>query len=151
MDYMSWGDRDGLNGTSVATGSTQWISNASTGGYVGIDNFLIGGAITITGTVSIDLLTDDGVSAGMYAMMKNGIINNNPVSTSIVHISFGESTATRGTVGGLIVDVPGPITGDVKLASDPQLNTGVGTLGNFFISAFHLNIYNGSFVDIWAH
>ena len=143
MDYMSWGDRDGLNGTSVATGSTQWISNASTGGYVGIDNFLIGGAITITGTVSIDLLTDDGVSAGMYAMMKNGIINNTPVSTSIVHISFPTTD--------FHVNVAGPITGDMMLGSNAQLTTGTGMLGNFYISQFNLRLYQNSWVDIWAH
>jgi hypothetical protein len=66
MDYMSWGDPDGLPGGTGSTNSPsagfKWISTANTAGYVGLNNFQLGNntsaAVTITGAVSIDVLTD---------------------------------------------------------------------------------------------
>jgi hypothetical protein len=66
MDYMSWGDPDGLPGGTTsyngASAGFKWISSGNTAGYVGLNNFQLGNAtsaaVTITGQVSIDVLSD---------------------------------------------------------------------------------------------
>jgi len=66
MTYMSWGDPDGLPGGTTSNETPpsgfKWISTANTAGYVGLNNFQLGNttspAVTITGSVSIDVLTD---------------------------------------------------------------------------------------------
>jgi len=65
MDYMSWGDPDGLPGgygsNETPPAGFLWVST-STAGYVGLNNFQLGNntspAVTITGQVSIDVLSD---------------------------------------------------------------------------------------------
>lgn len=66
MDYMSWGDGDGVAGAIGAPNSGAipgfaWVST-TTAGYVGLNNFQLGNltspAVTITGQVSIDILSD---------------------------------------------------------------------------------------------
>jgi hypothetical protein len=65
MDYMSWGDPDGLAGgygsNETPPPGFKWV-NTSTAGYVGLNNFQLGNdtspAVTIVGSVSIDVLTD---------------------------------------------------------------------------------------------
>jgi len=65
MDYMSWGDPDGLPGgygsNETPPPGFKWV-NTTTAGYVGLNNFQLGNntspAVTITGQVSIDVLSD---------------------------------------------------------------------------------------------
>jgi len=135
MDYISWGDTDGLPGgnAGVAGGVGYWMApgTSSTAGYVGLDSLKIGGPITITGTVAIDVVTS---SVGVYAA--HG-------TTTVCHISFPNL---------FNVNVAGPITADVKLDATAALNgAGAGTLGDIYISGFNLDILGGSWVDIWAH
>jgi len=75
MDYMSWGDGDG----TPAYGSNEtpppgflWVSSGVSAGYVGLNNFQLGNdtspAVTITGQVSIDVLSDAS-ALGTYAAL----------------------------------------------------------------------------------
>ncbi len=131
MSYMSWGDTDGA-GTNVGAGGVPWFVN-TTAGYVGLANLVVGGPISITGTVRIDV---GSVTTGVYAAAAHG-----PVS--VVHISFADNFS---------FNVTGPITADVKLDSAYALNSAnAGTLGDIYISSFGVSIANGSWVDIWAH
>ncbi|MGI6395618.1 MAG: hypothetical protein ACOX3E_00045 [Desulfomonilia bacterium] len=46
----------------------------------------------------------------------------------------------------------GPITANVKLDGTAALGgANAGTLGDIYIAGFGLDIYAGSWVDIWAH
>ena len=49
LDYVSWGDTDGLTGGNpgVAGGVGYWIGATNAAGYVGLDNLRIGGPITV--------------------------------------------------------------------------------------------------------
>jgi len=79
IPYMSWGDGDGLQSSSTtATGAIagfKWISTNNTAGYIGLNNFQMGNAteaaVTVTGAVAIDVLTDKGtgVYSGLSALM----------------------------------------------------------------------------------
>jgi hypothetical protein len=131
MDYMSWGDTDGKN--NVGIGVCMWMVDAAAG-YIGLDNLAVGGPITITGTVRIDVNTS---TIGIYAHGAPGT----PIS--VVHIGFSDN---------FTVYVTGPITADVKLDGVAALNSAnAKTLGDIYLSGFSLNIVNGSWVDIWAH
>jgi hypothetical protein len=73
MNYMSWGDTDGLVGGNIYTnttnsgGGTTWIgSSGVAAGYVGLSSFLINGPIAINGQVQIDVTN---VSSGVYAQL----------------------------------------------------------------------------------
>jgi len=78
MDYMSWGDPDGIGvGSSYGSNETpppgfKWVSSGNTAGYVGLNNFQLGNntspAVTIVGAVSIDVLTDASPN-GVYASL----------------------------------------------------------------------------------
>jgi len=59
MSYMSWGDTDGLplGNPGNAGGVGYWIGAAGSAGYVGLQNLVVGGPITITGTVAIDVVS----------------------------------------------------------------------------------------------
>ncbi len=142
LDYVSWGDTDGLPGGNpgVAGGVGYWIGATNTAGYVGLDNLRIGGPILLAGTVAIDVVYDDtgvyGGGAGMAPFKDHG-------PTTIVHISFPTN---------FNINVTGPIEADVKLDSAFALDSAnAGTLGDIYISAFGLDIAAGSWVDIWAH
>jgi hypothetical protein len=81
MDYISWGDRDGLPGGTGAPNNHppagfKWISSGNTAGYVGLNNFTIGdnshAAITVTGAVSIDVVTtsiDSSAYVYLYSLL----------------------------------------------------------------------------------
>jgi hypothetical protein len=141
MTYLSWGDSDGLAGGNTGTGGVTWISTAAnSSGYIGLANLSVGGPITVSGTVAIDVVTS---AAGAYAHGAPG------TPTTICHISFP---------GGFNVNVTGPITAQVKLDNVAALTSGnAGTLGDIYISGFNLSIINNvdngapSWVDIWAH
>ena len=46
----------------------------------------------------------------------------------------------------------GPITAEVRLDRVAALDSiNAGVLGDIYISSFGLDIYGGSWVDIWAH
>jgi len=78
MAYMSWGDADGLGSTNSTTSTNtpstgfRWISTGNTAGYVGMNNFQLGNAtspaITVTGSVAIDVVTDAS-GASTYAAL----------------------------------------------------------------------------------
>lgn len=129
MTYMSWGDTDGA-GTNVGAGGVPWFVNSGAG-YIGLQNLIVGGPISITGTVRIDIGT---VTTGVYAAHE---------PTTVVHISFADNFS---------FNVTGPITANVRLDSAAALNSaGAHTLGDIYISSFGVSIANGSWVDIWAH
>jgi len=129
MSYMSWGDSDGA-GTNMGAGGVPWFVN-STGGYVGLQDLVIGGPISIDGSMRIDVGT---VGTGVYAA--HGAV-------TVVHISFNDN---------FTVAVTGPITANVRLGSAADLNSGTfGTLGDIYISGITMQIANGSWVDISAH
>ena len=127
LNYISWGDADGLVGGNVAI--VPWMVDAGPG-YVGLQNLHVG-VISITGTVAIDVTS---TAAGVYAA-------HGPVT--VVHIAFSDS---------FNFTVYGPITANVNLCDNADLATGnVGTLGDIYISGLSVSIYDGSWVDIWAH
>ena len=137
MSYISWGDTDGCINTGI--GSQIWMApSASSAGYVGLANLVVGGPISITGTVRIDVTT---TAAGIYAHGTPGAPGYQP--TSVVHIGFSDN---------FNVNVAGPITADVKLDAAAALDSAnAKTLGDIYITGFDLDIINGSWVDIWAH
>jgi len=136
MTYMSWGDTDGA-GNNVSAGGVSWYENSTTG-YIGLDNLVVGGPISITGTVRIDIGT---ATTGVYAAA--AAAHGSTTQTTVVHISFADNFS---------FNVTGPITANVMLDSAADLNSaGAHTLGNIYISSFGVSIANGSWVDIWAH
>lgn len=138
MSYISWGDADGVGNAGI--GTQIWMSPlATSAGYVGLANLVVGGPITITGTVRIDVNTS---YAGVYA---HGIVGTDAgaAPVSVVHIGFSDN---------FNINVAGPITADVKLDGTAALSSAnAGTLGNIYMTGFNLDIINGSWVDIWAH
>jgi hypothetical protein len=80
MDYMSWGDTDGL-----PEGNGIWMNTAdNAAGYVGIDNFVMGNAftpaITINGSVAIDVVTSAG---GTYSYLNSLLTALSPAAPYI--------------------------------------------------------------------
>jgi len=143
MTYMSWGDTDGLPGGNPgnAGGVGNWIAPSTNAGYIGLQNLVVGGPISITGTVAIDVVS---LTAGQGVYAGQGIA---PIlgqgACTVVHISFPTN---------FTINVTGPITANVRLDSVAALNSAnAGTLGDIYLSAFNLQIASGSWVDIWAH
>ncbi len=138
MSYMSWGDTDGVGNAGI--GVQIWMSPlATSAGFIGLENLVVGGPITITGTVRIDVNTS---YAGIYA---HGTVGTTPGAApiSVVHIGFSDN---------FNINVAGPITANVKLDGLAALNSAnAKTLGDIYITGFNLDIINGSWVDIWAH
>jgi len=147
IGYVSWGDTDGVVNGGI--GAMPWMAAASAG-YVGLANLQIGGPITVSGQLAIDVNT---ALAGIYS---HGIVGTDAgaAPVSVVHIQFGSSVYSDPTLGAadlFSVDV-GPITAEVKLDGVKALDGAyAGTLGDIYISGFGLDIYGGSWVDIWAH
>jgi len=147
IGYVSWGDTDGVTNTGM--GAMPWMAAASAG-YVGLANLQIGGPITVAGQLAIDVNT---AYAGIYS---HGIVGTDAgaAPVSVVHIQFGSSVYSDPTLGAddLFSVLVGPITAEVKLDRVAALSTiNAGTLGDIYISGFGLDIYGGSWVDIWAH
>ena len=128
MTYMSWGDTDGAV-SNVGSGGVPWFVN-STAGYIGLDNLVVGGPISISGSVRIDVGT---VNTGVYAA-------HGP--TTVVHMVFGDN---------FTFNVTGPITANVRLGPNASLQIGAHELGNIYISSLNVAVADGSWVDIWAH
>ena len=147
IGYVSWGDTDGVVNGGI--GAMPWMAAASAG-YVGLANLQIGGPITVVGQLAIDVNT---AYAGIYS---HGIVGTDvgAAPVSVVHIQFGSSVYSNPAGGDtdLFSVAVGPITGVVKLDRVAALSTiNAGTLGDIYISGFGLDIYGGSWVDIWAH
>jgi len=141
IDYVSWGDTDGVTNTGM--GAMPWMAAASAG-YVGLANLQIGGPITVAGQLAIDVNT---AYAGIYS-------HGGAAPVSVVHIQFGSSVYSDPTAGAadLFQVRVGPITAEVKLDRVAALDSAnAGVLGDIYISSFGLDIYGGSWVDIWAH
>jgi len=144
LGYVSWGDTDGLpaGNPGVSGGIGYWIAAGQSAGYVGLDNLVVGGPITVAGTVAIDVVSLADETGGVYA----GTNMLDLLATSactVVHISFPTN---------FNVDVTGPITGEVKLDSTAALSSAnAGTLGDIYLTGFGLEIVEDSWVDIWAH
>lgn len=140
LGYVSWGDTDGLAGGNVAT--LPWMHPlGNSAGYVGLENLKIGGPIIISGSVGIDVAT---TALGIYS--------HNTTPTSVVHIGFDGNPLDTVDNTKFRVLVTGPITANVKLDAVAGLNgAGAKTLGDIYVSGFGLDIYAGSWVDIWAH
>ena len=146
IGYVSWGDTDGVVNGGIGA---PWMAAASAG-YVGLANLQIGGPITVAGQLAIDVNT---AYAGIYS---HGIVGTDAgaAPVSVVHIQFGSSVYSVPTLGAadLFQVRVGPITAEVKLDRVAALSTiNAGTLGDIYISSFGLDIYGGSWVDIWAH
>ncbi|HPX51565.1 MAG TPA: hypothetical protein PLR49_14140, partial [Deltaproteobacteria bacterium] len=91
--------------------------------------------------------------AGIYS---HGIVGTDAgaAPASVVHIQFGSDVYSDPTLGAadLFSVLVGPITANVKLDGVASLDSAdAGTLGDIYISGFGLDIYGGSWVDIWAH
>ncbi|HQQ16143.1 MAG TPA: hypothetical protein PK764_11470 [Deltaproteobacteria bacterium] len=147
IGYVSWGDTDGVTNTGM--GAMPWMAAASAG-YVGLANLEIGGPITVSGQLAIDVNT---AYAGIYS---HGIVGTDAgaAPVSVVHIQFGSDVYSDPTLGAadLFSVLVGPITAEVKLDGVAALDgANAGTLGDIYISGFGLDIYGGSWVDIWAH
>jgi len=147
IGYVSWGDTDGVVNGGI--GAMPWMAAASAG-YVGLANLQIGGPITVAGQLAIDVNT---AYAGIYS---HGIVGTDAgaAPVSVVHIQFGSDVYSVPTLGAadLFQVRVGPITAEVKLDRVAALSTiNAGTLGDIYISSFGLDIYGGSWVDIWAH
>ncbi len=134
MDYISWGDSDGLPAGNTGTGGCVWMAGGgnSGAGYIGLSNIRTVW-VYVAGTVAIDVNT---TTAGIYAAAHDG----DP--TTVVHLSFPARFYL--TVSQFIADV--------KLGSVPSLaNTNAGTLGTVYLRTLQAHIREGSWVDIWAH
>ena len=147
IGYVSWGDTDGVVNGGI--GAMPWMAAASAG-YVGLANLEIGGPITVVGQLAIDVNT---AYAGIYS---HGIVGTDAgaAPVSVVHIQFGSDVYSAPTLGAadLFSVLVGPITAEVKLDGVAALDgANAGTLGDIYISGFGLDIYGGSWVDIWAH
>ena len=147
IGYVSWGDTDGVVNGGI--GAMPWMAAASAG-YVGLANLQIGGPITVVGQLAIDVNT---ALAGIYS---HGIVGTDAgaAPVSVVHIQFGSDVYSDPTLGAadLFSVLVGPITAEVKLDGGAALDgDNAGTLGDIYISRFGLDIYGGSWVDIWAH
>ncbi len=148
IGYVSWGDTDGVTNTGMGM---PWIwMAAASAGYVGLADLEIGGPITVSGQLAIDVTTS---YAGIYS---HGIVGTDPgaAPTSVVHIQFGSDVYSDPTLGAadLFSVLVGPITAEVKLDRVAALDSvNAGVLGDIYISGFGLDIYGGSWVDIWAH
>lgn len=147
IDYVSWGDTDGVVNGGI--GAMPWMAAASAG-YVGLANLEIGGPITVVGQLAIDVNT---AYAGIYS---HGIVGTDAgaAPVSVVHIQFGSDVYSDPTLGAadLFSVLVGPITAEVKLDRVADLDSiNAGVLGDIYISGFGLDIYGGSWVDIWAH
>jgi len=211
MDYMSWGDHDGvINGTGSLNNPTanfKWIGTVNSAGYVGLNNFKMGNdtspAITITGAVAIDVLSQgttatNSVYASLptimdefktymkahglnptseaqvaYALHSAGMDPASGVAGIPINTILSEINSLTGVAGTpaaySMVHISFPVDfdmtvnsmwADVQLASTFNLGgtvsgggaaSGVGELGDIYISGMHLNIKTGSWVDIWAH
>jgi len=128
MGRLAWGDTDGA-GSNVGAGGVPWFVN-STAGYVGLQLINVGGPISISGSVRIDVGT---VNTGVYAA-------HGP--TTVVHMVFGDN---------FTFNVTGPITANVRLGPNASLQIGAHELGNIYISSLNVAVADGSWVDIWAH
>jgi hypothetical protein len=70
LPYMSWGDKDGIEGAYYQASSdpNYWVNSGSTPGFIGLRNFVLGDAnspaVTINGSVAIDILTS---AHGIYS------------------------------------------------------------------------------------
>jgi len=187
MDYISWGDKGGfVNMDTADTGKLvpgftntsaffPWAI-ASNAGYIGLGSLQVGGPITITGTVNIDVGT---VTTGYYASAAGILTGNRTSSLPVVHISFGNmssiGTGIAGNVGtntgavagpdqtygvGLEVFVPS-IMANIALSSTPDLVNNdylahglvqsANVLGDIYIQNFRFQMIKGSWVDIFAH
>jgi len=144
LAYVSWGDSDGLPGGNLGSGGVTWINTGSlaSAGYVGLENLRIGGPITMTGVVTIDVTTL-AAGSGAYTYDQPGEVSSPvaPAAKTVCHIAFPV---------GFDVNVTGPIQANVRLGSANTL-AGGQVLGDIYISSFHLNILSSSWVDIWAH
>ena len=149
IGYVSWGDTDGIANEGI--GAMPWMaSGAQSAGYVGLADLEIGGPITVSGQLAIDVTT---TYAGIYS---HGIVGTDAgaAPASVVHIQFGSDVYSDPTLGAadLFSVLVGPITAEVKLDRVADLDSiNAGVLGDIYISGFGLDIYGGSWVDIWAH
>ncbi len=134
MDYISWGDNDGLPAGNTGAGGCVWMADGDiTGpGYIGLADIRTVW-VYVGGTVVIDVNT---TAAGIYATANGG----DP--TTVVHIHF--PAVFYLTVSQFIADV--------KLGSVSSLdNANAGTLGRIWLSTLQASIRPRSWVDIWAH
>jgi len=141
MSYVFWGDTDGLPGGNLGSGGVTWINTGSlaSAGYIGVNGLSIGGPITMTGVVTIDVATL-AAGTGAYTYDQIGAVSGPaaPAAKTVCHIAFPV---------GFDFNITGPITANVVLSNGSLMQN----LGNIYISHFDLNIISGSWVDIWAH
>lgn len=149
IETISWGDTDGLQtpaygvpGAVLPAYSADAADTAA--GYVGIKNLVMDN-LTITGAVSIDVLTVVGnagaggqTPVGLYFAYINGPASNpGNISNTYVHLAFNN-----------IVIGLDEMSGIVALGADQNLDTANGQLGNFYIDNVSATV-NG-WVDVFA-
>ena len=135
---ISWGDSDGIGGTTTA-------------GYVGITGLAISG-LTIAGQVSIDVATVDTNTAlvtSAKALMYAAYVSHN-LTPSFVHIGLGTGDANDALTSANTMAVGiTSLAANVVLGSDKGLTAGVGTMGQLYIG--NLSAKLNGWVDIAAH
>jgi hypothetical protein len=135
MDYLVWGDNDGILDGGMTTG-----------GFVGLENFVIDD-MKVSGTVTIDVATIGAGFAGIShapTSVLEGLSNIiyiydilNATSDSFVHIGFKDVNVSIATM-----------TADVVLGATGTTTN--GTLGSMYASNIVVSNAHG-FVDIFAH
>jgi len=143
IDSVELGTVSYGNTTSILAGT---FGAAATAGYVGVQNLVIND-ISVVGGVAIGIGTLNGTALGAAAFG----------TPTMVNIIFANGT---------YIDIPNAIYGSVLLASDKELSTNVGTLGNFYIGGVTATILDNdldgggpgstglsahSVIQIWAH
>jgi hypothetical protein len=125
LNTVSWGDTDGLGAGSAA-------------GFSGLRNLVLtsgNNPITVTGTMSTN----------------TGTRTLGGASHTVVHIEYFGIDKASGFSDGFVVNVPGPITAEQVVATNKELTTGAGVLGDIYISSFKQVINKGSYVEIYPH
>ena len=134
---LSWGDSDGIGGTSTA-------------GYVGWRNLVITG-LTLAGRISIDVATVDCTGSPLSADSMYYAYDIPRMSPSFVHIGIGTGNANDNLADPrtLVIGMAS-LSADVVLDSSKSLNSiNAGVLGSIYIAGVAVRA-NG-WINIGAH
>jgi hypothetical protein len=134
IDSVTIGTLSYGNTTSILAAS---FGPAATAGYVGVRNLVLD-----------DVNIYGGVAIGI------GTLNTTALGGNLGTITQVNMVFANGTT----ISIPGAIAGTVYLAQNPQLTTGAGELGNFYIGGVTARLLDNvgslsahSLVQIWAH
>ena len=139
IDTLAWGDTDGA-GTAGYFGAYSWNHAASTThGWVGLEDLMIS-QLEIVGAITIDV---SSVSVGSTTLYGVVAAHMGQLAVSFVRIGFAEDLTVK------IAEMEGKVC--VGYNSDFSAAINSNELGDFYLSGLDLDIYNGSWVDIFGH